>query len=314
MWEYMLRILRLFIGGHEQRSRALRSEGDDVCQNENVMAESEGKAGFKKSFDGVITSYFNKAGLINEHIYFTQGSVIGNENPQVGDEVAVHAVRSHSEGGWIANSVQILHTWDLEDKEPRRPTKELMIGSVKNIRNQMVQIEASMCQINISTKKFKVGFKPYKGDWVQIEYWNHVLNADEGSTKFNAKNVISVSPLRERKLHGVVTNVFGSYGLINGNVYFAFTSVEKGYRLKQGDRVVALVLESKQVRGEWRANYVIRKSKEKVENSTVSASKNFEDDSQFVPTLDNCSVEILGEANFGDVLVDQTSKAEFLVR
>ena len=68
------------------------------------------------------------------------------------------------------------------------------------------------------------------------------------------------------------------------------------------------------MRGEWRANYVIRKSKEKVENSTVSASKNFEDDSQFVPTLDNCSVEILGEANFGDVLVDQTSKAEFLVR
>ena len=310
----MSRILRLFIGGHEQESRTLRSEGDDVCQNENVIAESKGKAGLKKSFDGVITSYFNKVGLINEHIYFTQGSIIGNENPQVGDEVAVHAVRSHSEGGWIANSVQILHTWDLEDKEPGIPTKEFMIGSVKNIRNQIVQIEASTCQIDISTKKFKVGFKPYKGDWVQIEYWNHIVNADKGSTKFSTENVITVSPLRERKLHGVVTNVFGSYGLINGNVYFTFTSVEKGYRLKQGDHVIALVLESKQVRGEWRANYVIRKSKGKVQNSGVRASKNFEDNSHFVPTFDNCGIEILGEANFGDVLVDQTCKAEFLVR
>lgn len=312
MWQYISRILRVFIGGHEQGT--IISERDNVCQNENIIAESKVKAGLIKSFDGVITSYFNKVGLINEHIYFTQGSIIGNENPQVGDEVTVHAVRSHSEGGWIANSVQILHTWDIGDKEPETPTKEFMIGSVKNIRNQIVQIEASMCQIDISTKKFKVGFKPYKGDWVQIEYWNHLLNADKGSTKFSAENVITVSPLRERKLHGVVTNVFGSYGLINGNVYFPFTSVEKGYRLKQGDHIVALVLESKQVRGEWRANYVIRKSKGKVKNNAIIASKDFGDNSHFVPTCDNCGIEILGETNFGDVLVDQTHKAEFLVR
>ena len=56
----------------------------------------------KRFFTGVVTAVASDCGMINEHIHFEMGVVMGGVNVVVGDLVHCEAERKHSKGGWRA--------------------------------------------------------------------------------------------------------------------------------------------------------------------------------------------------------------------
>ncbi|XP_012556830.2 uncharacterized protein LOC100201712 isoform X1 [Hydra vulgaris] len=257
------------------------SQSEINDKNENIYS----------SFEGVVTSYFNNRGLINNEIYFTQNVVLGNEQPKVGDNVSVEATRLHSDGGWIAKRVQILNLWgSVFDDNANKPEKELYVGSVTSVDNNKVTLFVNS-EFYLTPRKFKIGYKPFIGDWVQIEVWRQSI---ESNFLISDENVICVSPLREKRVHGTVTELLRGYGFINETLYFSFSVCERGVYLNIGDSVVADIIESKQRRDEWRATYVSRK---------VTVKKNIEKNENLT-NIDNkpiSDISISDDLNFGSI-------------
>lgn len=57
----------------------------------------------RRFFSGVVTSVSSAdSGMINDHIYFEMGVVLGGDKAEVGDIVHVQTERRHSKGGWRA--------------------------------------------------------------------------------------------------------------------------------------------------------------------------------------------------------------------
>lgn len=219
----------------------------------------------EKTFHGTVTSYFNNRGLIDDSIYFTQDIILGNDQPRVGDEVLVKASRSHSAGGWVALSVQITALWDTEEEESNnKPYKDTVIGVVVKLLGKTVHIKTTL-EYNIPLSKFKAGYKPCSGDWINIEIWNKGLDSDFSSSSFS-NDIISISPLREKKIVGTVTDILSRNGFINGDIYFSFAICKRGTFFKRGDKVVALVIEAKQAKGNWRAVYLEHCKKDENKN------------------------------------------------
>lgn len=258
----------------------------DECENDNLVEkdyltdvnreESESDTEndiLEKTLHGTVTSYFNNRGLIDDSIYFTQDIILGNDQPRVGDEVLVKASRSHSAGGWVALSVQITALWNTEEEESNnKPFKDTIIGVVIKLLGNSVHIKTSL-EYNIPLSKFKAGYKPYNGDWISIEIWNKGLEHTNFSSSSFSNDVISISPLREKKIVGTVTDVMSRNGFINGDVYFSFAICKRGTFFKRGDKVVALVIEAKQAKGNWRAVYIEHCKKEENKNKGEGNTK-----------------------------------------
>ena len=225
-------------------------------------SDEEAKDTLEKNIHGTVTSYFNNRGLIDDSIYFTQNVIIGNDQPRVGDEVLVKASRSHLAGGWVALSVQITALWDTEEEEStHKPYKDTIIGVVVKLFGNVVQIKTTL-DFNLPLSKFKAGYQPYNGDWISIEIWNKGTGQTDFSSFSLINDIISISPLREKKIVGTVTDIQSRNGLINGDVYFSFAICKRGTFFKKGDKVVALVIEAKQAKGNWRAVYIEHCKKE----------------------------------------------------
>ena len=254
------------------------------------------------SFDGVVTSYFNNRGLINNEIYFSQNVVIGNEQPKIGDNVSVEATRLHSEGGWVAKKVQILNLWDTDsDKTVKKPEKETFVGSVTLVDNSRVTVFINS-DLVLTSRKFKTGYKPFCGDWVQIEVWGQ-YDSNESAFLISEENVICVSPLREKKVHGTITELLKGYGFINETIYFSFAVCERGVILNIGDSVIADIIESKQRRGDWRATFVFRKMSFQQSLKTRNES-----------IIINQHISITDNLNFGDIQLNCKSCIEVYIR
>ena len=56
----------------------------------------------QRFFTGVVTSVTSDSGMINDHVYFEMGVVMGGVKPEVNDFVHVEAERRHSKAGWRA--------------------------------------------------------------------------------------------------------------------------------------------------------------------------------------------------------------------
>ena len=179
------------------------------------------------------------------------------------------------------------------------------------INLKKVNIKIGENEISIDLKYFKIGYKPLKGDWVHIEVWR---NPDVSTTiddkMVSEDDVISVSPLREKKIRGTVTELLRGYGLINDNIFCPFSVCERGYKLKKGDEVTAIIMESKQARGDWRALSVSYKYKQsnkddkpaKMDNTDVTSSN-----------IVNNDITITENIDFGNILLNKMHEIEFSV-
>lgn len=250
------------------------SDNDNLEEKVYPTANSDEESGsdtendiLEKTIHGIVTSYFNNRGLIDDSIYFTQDIILGNDQPRVGDEVLVKASRSHSSGGWVALTVQITALWHTEEEESNnKPYKDTIIGVVIKLFGNSILIKTTL-EYNIPLSKFKAGYKPYNGDWISIEIWNKGPEHTDFSSSSFSNDIISISPLREKKIVGTVTDILSRNGLINGDIYFSFAICKRGTFFKRGDKVVALVIEAKQTKGNWRAVYIEHCKKDENKNS-----------------------------------------------
>uniref|UniRef100_A0A7M5WSS0 Uncharacterized protein n=1 Tax=Clytia hemisphaerica TaxID=252671 RepID=A0A7M5WSS0_9CNID len=255
---------------------------------------------------GTVTSFFNTRGLINDEIYFSQQVVIGSDHPKVGDNVVVKASRSHKAGGWVATSVQITALWDIDDDEETqaKPVKDNIIGTVIKLYGNMVQIKATI-DFQVPISKFKTGYRPFNGDWINIEIWN---KGDEFQVSgIQVNDIISISPLREKKITGTVTDIQSRNGVINSEVYFSFAICKRGTFYKKGDKVTAMVIESKQTQGNWRAVYIEHIKKEEKEDEPRTPKD---------VSLKNIfnGISIAKELAFGDINLGERQKKTIFIR
>lgn len=165
-----------------------------------------------------------------------------------------------------------------------------------------------MEEIAVDMARFNVGYKPLKGDWVNIEIWRNNNSASTiEDNRISENDVISISPLREKKVHGTVSDLSRGYGVINENIYCPFHVCERGYKLKKGDEVTAIVMESKQARGEWRALSVGYRHK------SDKNAKNEETVHKPIPKIKNHDIVVSENLDFGTILLHETHNLEITV-
>lgn len=275
----------------------------EICCNDDSR--------LKKSFDGIITSFFNNRGLVDDHVYFTISVVLANEKPKVGDSVHVVATRSHALGGWIAKQVTITNGWGFGgmDEDDGKPYQDKVLASVVDCNDGIVSLKADD-EFHVSLKKFKVGFIPYRGDWVQVDILigGSDRNFSGKASLLKEEQIISVNPLREKGVVGVVTQLLRGYGFIDDDIFFPFSVCAKGKRLQVGDPVFACIVESHQKKGEWRATYVCLKQSIQSQSQTNADSPL----SQSLLSLDD--IYIPADLNFGSIHVGSSKDLEIRIQ
>eukprot|EP00794_Sanderia_malayensis_P005865 gene5865-6558_t len=194
---------------------------------------------FTKATFGEVTSIFSGRGLIEDHIYFSEDCVVGNERLQIGDKVSVEASRIGVHGGWVADRVTAVKEWD-NDSESKETTSELL-GMVtyfmrgSGMINEKYPFHKYSCQ---------QGYNPIVNDFVQCEI---------KTTETSEEVIISVKPVREKEFVGTITDVINRYGFIDDDIYFHISSCINSYAPVKGDQVKVCAIESKQKRSHWRA-------------------------------------------------------------
>ena len=214
----------------------------DDCDYQNQAVSADNVADTNKCFTGKITSLFNGRGLIEDHVYFTLNVVIGGELVHVGDDVHVEASRTHSEGGWIANKIQLLSDWTTTANENKRNI-ETMVKIVKYF-STTTQTGKLDNEIEFSRSVCQYLYTPYQGDFVKTD----LERSGEDQV-----NVVSVCPVRQKKITGTVTDFSGKFGFIDNDLYFQIFVCIRGYTPRKGDKVTAVAIESKSFKGGWRA-------------------------------------------------------------
>ena len=189
-------------------------------------------------FTGVVTSLDDGGGLIDQHVYFEQSCVLGDERIEVGATVHVQATREHHQAGWKATRVQLVLHW----RPDATSSSHMVVGSITNLgRSQGIASDGSK-DIRFPLSSVDANYRPTVGDWVQLL----VLEQDDTVV------VSAVTPLRRRTFSGVVTMFNRGEGTVDGTVFFAAGVVTDGYRPRLGDEVSGECVEWKH-NTSWRA-------------------------------------------------------------
>ncbi|XP_065066757.1 RNA helicase Mov10l1-like [Rhopilema esculentum] len=199
---------------------------------------TENDISLSKAFDGVVTALYSGRGLIDDHIYFSQETVVGNIKLQIGTKVSVEASRTNEQGGWVATKLQVFNEWNTEQEEVESVTEiNGIITYFKNVSgliNNKHSFSRASCLNN---------YYPMVNDFVLCKIRN--ANGLENE-------VVAVEPLREKQFVGVVTSIMNRYGFIDDDIYFPFGAC-RGYTPKLSHWVLVTAIESNQRRSQWRA-------------------------------------------------------------
>ncbi|XP_017205181.2 cancer/testis antigen 55 [Oryctolagus cuniculus] len=125
------------------------------------------------------------------------------------------------------------------------PEIGILIDRVSTVWNGVVYMnETTSFSINL----FSEGFKPYKGDWLEVEY-----SFDPCTSNIRAH---SAKPLNFNHVKKVwISNVLGRNGVIANTVFFTLDSLilPEGYMPEVRDAVNVNIVKSDQGRYIWRA-------------------------------------------------------------
>ena len=199
-----------------------------------------------KTIYGKVTSLYSGRGLIDDYIYFSQETVVGNARLRVGTKVIVDATRSSEQAGWLAKRVALFNEWNL-DSEAEETFDEInglitYFSGVSGLINDRYSFSKASCNGT---------YHPMVNDFVTCKI--HIVGGEDG-------DVVSVKPLREKEFIGFITNVIGKYGFIDEDIFFPIGAC-RGYRPRIGDCVLVTAIEAKQRKSQWRA-YKVEKCTE----------------------------------------------------
>ncbi|XP_054843764.1 RNA helicase Mov10l1 [Eublepharis macularius] len=187
--------------------------------------------------------------MIDDLICFTNDAVMGNMLLQVGQRVIAVVEEDKTTNGFKAIKVEA-----VSDKwEGGSCVLHLGVDSeLKTLIGTVTSVTACGGYINQTTsfslKDVLENYEPYKGDWVQAEYF---INPATCSSE-----AISVKPLRYKRIDKVQISSFcGRIGVVDDNVFFTLDSLilPDGYMPRRHDLVSVVVVESNQSCYTWRA-------------------------------------------------------------
>lgn len=218
-------------------------EGSSKASNFNKETSVNKLKVDNQTFHGTVTSLYSGRGLINDHIYFSLDSVIGNARLKIGIKVTVEATRAGPQGGWVAKKVSLFNEWNVDSAEKEEVNEINGIVSYFNVVSGLINDRYSF------TKAVCTGtYHPMVNDFVSCKI-RTVGGLDE--------EVMSVRPLRERQFVGSVTNLINRYGFVDDDIFFPLGAC-RGYSPRKGDCVFVTAIESKQRKSDWRAYRVER--------------------------------------------------------
>ncbi|GAB1302781.1 hypothetical protein APTSU1_001802000 [Apodemus speciosus] len=119
---------------------------------------------------------------------------------------------------------------------------------VSNVNQNIIYIADEYYFFLDSISKAILGFMPYEGDWLDIEY-----SVEQGSSKIT---VHSLKATQRRRLEEVcVTNVHRREGMLNHTIFFTLDSLRLplGYTPVVGHMVSVVIVQSIRPNYNWRA-------------------------------------------------------------
>lgn len=120
-----------------------------------------------------------------------------------------------------------------------------LVGRVTHVRKNTLYVENRIC---LSIHNVPEGFVPYRGDWLEVDYFT-----SQGTSKLH---IWSAKPTRVKHLHEVyITSLEERHGMIEYSIYFTLDALKlpPGYEPKMCDVVNVTIVESVQLFSVWRA-------------------------------------------------------------
>nr|XP_012803249.1 cancer/testis antigen 55 [Jaculus jaculus] len=200
-----------------------------------------------KTVIGVVTSLFVDYGWIDECIFFSTDVVIGNVPPKRGQKVSAFVEEDKISHGLNAIAVYAFFD-DFDFHRPPNCIVRALSGCVSRVKEDTVYIANEYHFYLDSISKAILGFKPYKGDWLDIDY-----TVNHRSSKIN---IYSLKATKRRHLDEVcITAVNKKCGVVDRTIFYTLESVDipDDYFPLLGDVVNVVVVQSIRPHYNWRA-------------------------------------------------------------
>ncbi|XP_038956112.1 cancer/testis antigen 55-like isoform X1 [Rattus norvegicus] len=199
-----------------------------------------------KVVKGIVTSCGNDYGWIEDCVFFSTDVVIGAMPLQAGDKVLAYVEEDPVLHELKAKEVCICS----EDNVPKGADSKIqdLSACVSHVKNDIIYMADEYHFHLDSITKAILGFTPYEGDWLDIEY-----SVEQGSSKIT---VHSVKATKRRRLEEVcVTSIHRRKGMLNHTIFFTFDSLHLplGYTPLVGHMVNVVMVQSIRSNYNWRA-------------------------------------------------------------
>ena len=199
---------------------------------------SDEEEGLSKSSHGRVTHIYQDYGLIDGEVFFTVKEVLSEKTLKLGEEINYVAKRENLSSGWMATSVSMATTWEIDEDGVQDKS---MVGIVETFNGELGTINGHI-QFSLEGVCSEDYF-PGVGDYVTLEV-RRVRGVLEGH---------GVRPLRRFQKEGQVSAVQQDHGYIDGDTFFPLSVCCEKYSPRKWDRVQTTVVESAQGKCSWRA-------------------------------------------------------------
>ncbi|KAH0509146.1 Cancer/testis antigen 55 [Microtus ochrogaster] len=199
-----------------------------------------------KIVKGIVTSCEDGYGWIENCVFFSTGVVIGHLSVQIGDKVLAFVEEDPLSHDLKATEVCVF----LEDDKFTEPYSKIQVLSacVSYVKKDIIHVADEYYFYLDSISKAILGFTPYEGDWLDIEY-----SVEQGSSKIIVQ---SLKATKHRHLEEArVTSIHRRQGLLNHSIFFTLNSLKcpVGYTPLVGHVVNAVIVQSIRSHYSWRA-------------------------------------------------------------
>ncbi|XP_052026665.1 cancer/testis antigen 55-like [Apodemus sylvaticus] len=200
-----------------------------------------------KVVKGTVTSCGNDYGWIEDCVFFRTDAVIGAIPLHPGDKVLAFVEEDPISHELKATEICVSSEQQDVPKEADSKIKDLSV-CVSHVKKNIIYIADEYYFYLDSISKAILGFMPYEGDWLDIEY-----SVEQGSSKIA---VHSVKATKRRRLEEVcVTSIHRREGMLNHTIFFTLDSLRLplGYTPVVGHMVSVVIVQSIKPNYNWRA-------------------------------------------------------------
>ncbi|XP_078339295.1 RNA helicase Mov10l1-like isoform X6 [Crassostrea virginica] len=234
MFTALSKVLGFFLNEEDE----MPESEDTIFQPDTEADSSDEEEGLSKSSHGRVTHIYQDYGLIDGEVFFTVKEVLSEKTLKLGEEINYVAKRENLSSGWMATSVSMATTWEIDEDGVQDKS---MVGIVETFNGELGTINGHI-QFSLDCVCSEDYF-PWVGDYVTLEV-RRVRGVLEGH---------GVRPLRRFQKEGQVSAVQQDHGYIDGDTFFPLSVCCEQYSPRKWDRVQTTVVESAQGKCSWRA-------------------------------------------------------------